>query len=432
MKKIYIFLSLVVLSFVLVGCNFFNETTTATRVPFTADTTNTTVTTTTEINADEIASDVYARIYSEIYQQVKDEVSQNLSDEKFDEIYNAVISSLQQQIDDGTIQINPETIVDMIKNIENTAANAVIGVSNLDTSGSIQAIGSGVIYKHVGDMYYVVTNNHVVENGSSYQVRFEDGSTLTAHLMGVDSLVDVAVLYFISDDDYPVVQFADSDNVQTGDIVVAVGNPSGYDFYGSMTMGIVSGTNRYFDIDGDGVKDLFVGYIQHDAAINGGNSGGALFDINGDVLGINVIKLADISIEGMGFAIPSNLVKAICADIEEYGYSIQKPMLGIQFLDISAIYDNQAYLDQNSIVIPSAVNNEGFYITAVTPGATLDGIVNPRDIITDIGDIHITSSEQFIQEFSKYKVGDVISITIYRNGQFMTIDNIVLKAKVES
>lgn len=435
LKKIFVFLGLIILSFTLVGCNFINTTTTDTTMSFSTTSTNNlatgttqTFTTTASIDASQIASDVYEKIYNDIYNQVKTEVLQNISAQKFDDIYNAILDNLQQEIAAGTITVTPQTIVDMIKNVEATAAQSVIGVSNLDSSGQVTAIGSGVIYKHASSTYYVVTNNHVVEGGSSYQVRFADGSTVDATLLGVDSLVDVAVLSFTSTNDYTVAQFANSDQVQTGDLVLAVGNPSGYDFYGSMTMGIVSGTNRYFDIDGDGVKDLFVGYIQHDAAINGGNSGGALFNAQGQVLGLNVIKLADISIEGMGFAIPGNLVQAICSDIEQYGYSIQKPLLGIQFLDI---YNNAEAFQQQGITLPSGVT-EGFYVTAITSGASVDGYIQVGDIVTQIGDITVHDSSQFIKEFTKYKVGDVISIHLIRNGQTMTIDNITLKAKVTS
>ncbi len=449
MKKIYVIFGLILLSFVFIGCNAF--TTASTTSGASATTTSGPVVTssyatssamgttmpsaTQTIDKSALISDVYQQIYEQVYDQVKAQVAQDLSDQKFDEIYTALINEMKAGIDDGTYQLSAESLVDMIHSVVQNAAKTVIGVSNLNSQGEIQAVGSGIIYKHVGSRYYVVTNNHVVEDGSSYQIRFADGSTVAATLRGTDSLVDIAVLYFDSDETYPVATFADSDAAQKGDLVLAVGNPSGYDFYNSMTMGIISGTNRYFDIDGDNIKDLFVGYIQHDAAINAGNSGGALFDINGKVLGINVIKIADVSVEGMGFAIPGNLVQAVCADIEEYGYSIQKPMLGIQFSDLT---ENRDYLITNGATIPDDITG-GFYIMSVTSGATLDGIVQPDDIITRIADIDLNggpgtaddiSSVEFIELFSKYKVGDVISIDVYRSGQTLTFNNITLKAKV--
>jgi serine protease Do len=191
-------------------------------------------------------------------------------------------------------------------------------------------------------------------------------------------------------------------------------------------MGIVSGLDRYFDIDNNGINDMFVNYIQHDAAINSGNSGGALFDVDGDVIGINVIKLSATEIEGMGFAIPSNLVSAICSDIEELGYSLQKPVLGINFIDIRGHAD---FFEANEIVIPEDID-DGFVIFEVYEGSSFDGFVFAGDIITVIADIDLSTAEDFVYRFSKYIVGDVISITLYRDGQYITINDIELKAQV--
>ena len=173
---------------------------------------------------------------------------------------------------------------------------------------------------------------------------------------------------------------------------------------------------------------MFVNYIQHDAAINSGNSGGALFNIDGEVIGINVIKISATEVEGMGFAIPSNLVSAICSDIEEFGVSLQKPVLGINFLELRGHID---YLVANGAVIPNGVT-DGFYIFAVVEGASFDGYVQAGDIIVTIADIELTTAEEFVYEFSKYKVGDVISISLYRAGTLLTFDNIELKAKVSN
>ncbi|MCK5732385.1 MAG: serine protease, partial [Tenericutes bacterium] len=330
-------------------------------------------------------------------------------------------------IESGAITLTADTIVEMILNIEQNAANSVVGVIAYDAAGTALQTGSGVIYKHVGDKYYVATNEHVVRDGISLDIYFEDGSTISASLLGVDELVDVAVLSFLSTDEYEVSSFADSSLVGKGDIILAVGHPQGFDFYGSLTMGIISGTDRYFSTDGDGVRDLFVNYIQHDAAINGGNSGGALFDINGDVIGLNVIKISATDVEGMGFAIPSNLVAAICSDIEEFGVSLQKPVLGIELLELRDNVDQLINVEGASI--PNGVT-DGFYIMNVTEGASFDGYVLPGDIIVRIGDIDLTTIEDFIINFAKYLIGNKISISLYRDGVLLTFDDIELKAKV--
>jgi len=128
----------------------------------------------------------------------------------------------------------------------------------------------------------------------------------------------------------------------------------------------------------------------------------------------------------MGFAIPSNLVSAICSDIEELGYSLQKPVLGINFIDIRGHAD---FFEENELVIPDGIT-DGFYIFEVYADSSLDGIVFANDIITKIADIDLTTAEEFVYRFSKYIVGDIISITLYRDGQYITIDNIELKAQV--
>lgn len=435
MKKILILISFAFVTLALSGCTFFElftertgqTTLETTTTASTNSTTSTTVTPTTRtIDRDMVLSDVYERIYQDLYDDVKQEVQDSISQERFDEIYSSILSQLIQKIDDGEITVTSEMVVNMIRNVEETSVASVVGVTNYNRYGAKNSIGSGVIYKHVGDKYYVVTNNHVVEDGSSYEIRFEDGTTVDAILQGTDALVDVAVLYFFSDEEFTVANFGDSEAVQKGDMVIAVGNPNGYQYFGSTTMGIVSGINRYFDIDNDGIKDMFVNYIQHDAAINSGNSGGALFDLNGDLIGINVIKISATDIEGMGFAIPSNLISAICSDIEEFGYSKQKPVLGINFVQIAG---NQEYFTQNDIFIPSSIQN-GFYINSVVEGSTLDGYVQPGDIIVEIAGIQLSNTEDFVLYFSQYLVGDIISIRLYRSGSYITINNIELLANV--
>ncbi len=426
MKKILIFINIILLVGVLSGCTFIEIFTENTDTNVTTSTNETASITTKTLNKDVILSEVYARIYQDLYDDVLQEVKDNISEERFNEIYSNILSQLIQKIDDGDITVTAEMIVDMIKNVEESSANAVVGVTSLNEYGVRISIGSGVIYKHIDNKYFLVTNHHVVENGTFFEVRFADGSTKEAILQGSDSLVDLAVLYFFSDDDLEVAHFGDSDASEKGDIILAVGNPYGYDYYGSMTMGVVSGTNRYFDIDGDGINDMFVNYIQHDASINSGNSGGALFNIQGEVIGINVIKISATAIEGMGFAIPSNLVSAICSDIEEFGYSKQKPVLGINFVSIAG---NEAYFTLNGITIPEGITN-GFYINDVIEGSTLYNYVQPGDIIVEIAGIQLTSAEDFVLYFSQYIVGDIISIKLYRDGSFITIDNIELLASV--
>jgi serine protease Do len=438
MKKILIFLSLVLLVFGLAGCSFFNTTTSTvatnpiTTTPTTATGTTTTSQTTTgtlSVNMDEVIAALYERIYADLYADVRVEVIADLTQERFQQIYDQVITELLTLVDSGELTLSAEVVADQILEVAVQYSLSVVGVSNLNASDVVQSLGSGIVYKHVGDTYWVVTNQHVVEDGASFQIRLADETTYEATLLGVDSLVDLAVLRFTTTDVLPVADFGDSDTVSKGDLIIAVGHPSGYEFFQSTTLGIVSGIDRYFDIDNDDIRDMFVDYIQHDASINSGNSGGALFNLAGEVIGINVIKIAAVDIEGMGFAIPINLAAAICADIEVYGVSKQKPVLGITFRDIATTDPYEFTSD--GITIPVGIT-AGFYIQAVGAGSTMDGYLQAGDILLEIGDVVIEDTTQFVTEFSKYRVGDIVDIVYYRDGQTYTVTNIELKPKVVS
>lgn len=423
MKKLLVFLTMIIVVGLLVGCSgLFPEIENSTRTFLTKTTASTT--TVNSIDEEMVISELYKKIYDSLYDEVRQEVINDIAEERFQQLYDSVILALLAEIDSGNITVSAASVIDMILAIEANQANSVVGVVNINEDEVSQSIGSGVIYKKDGNRYYVLTNNHVVENGSSYKVVFEDGTEIDAVLRGVDQLVDVAVLYFETSDILPVSSFGDSALLNKGEIIIAVGHPSGFTYYGSMTMGIISGLDRYFDIDNDGVNDMFVGYIQHDAAINSGNSGGALFNLQGELIGVNTIKLTSVEIEGMGFAIPSNLVKAIVTDIEEFGYSIQKPVLGIRFVDIK---NNQEYFTANGITLPEGVT-EGFYILEVELGKTMEEYLLPGDIVTQIGDVVISSSRQFVEDFSVYRVGDLIDVVLIRNGVPMEITDILLKA----
>ncbi|MCF7924084.1 MAG: trypsin-like peptidase domain-containing protein [Candidatus Izimaplasma sp.] len=413
MKKKLIIGLLFLMMLTFVGCSQI--------INFETTTTNETTqeTTTTEITEQEIDlsqlredvySDVYSRIYNELYLNIRADVIEDVSDEQLDIIYNQVKTDILEKIETGEITLEAKSIYDSIINVGQTSAQAVVGVSSLDSSDEVLGVGSGVIYKRLDNTYYVVTNYHVVEGAQTIQIQMEDEVVYTASLRGFEDLVDLAVLYFESEADFTVANFGDSDQTKKGEFILAVGNPSGYDYYNTLTMGIVSGINRYFDIDQDGTRDMFVNYIQHDAAINAGNSGGALFNLNGEIIGINVLKLVDFDIEGMGFAIPSSLVELIVGDIEEFGFSRRKPVLGITFIDIS---QNRDVLISEGYEIPEDVYR-GFYIQDIVPDSTVDGHIFPDDIVIQIGEVEIVNTSDFVEEFSRYLVGDIIDIVVLR------------------
>ena len=166
----------------------------------------------------------------------------------------------------------------------------------------VEGVGSGVIFRKDG---YIVTNNHVVANAKELIVSFSDGKTLNAELIGTDEMTDIAVVK-VKADNLPVAQFGNSDDIMVGEPAIAIGNPLGLEFQGSVTVGVISALNRKL-----AVNEGFVQLIQTDAAINPGNSGGALLNADGEVIGINSAKLATTEVEGMGFAIPINTAQEI-------------------------------------------------------------------------------------------------------------------------
>jgi serine protease Do len=218
-----------------------------------------------------------------------------------------------------------DDITDMIAQ----ARGSVIGIITETAEGI--GTGSGVIYKNVDGTYFVVTNHHVVENGTSFTIVYERSGLLfeinnsKIELLGSDETTDLAVLTFESSQLFPVIEISDSYDIELGQFVFAIGNPLGFDYYGTVTMGVVSGLSRYVLDESTGFNATL---LQHDAAISPGNSGGALLNANGELIGINNMKLVDDNVSLIGFAIPSNTVKRIAEDLEDDG-EVTRPYLGI-------------------------------------------------------------------------------------------------------
>ena len=295
-----------------------------------------------------------------------------------------------------------------------------INLEEFDTEPQLAGTGSGVVYKIDGDTAYIVTNNHVVENSDSLEVQMSDGRKTEAELIGTDALSDLAVLAIPADYADTVLEFADSDDVQVGSLAIAIGSPVGSEFASSVTQGIISGLNRKVEVDtnGDQKPDWDMTLIQTDAAINPGNSGGALVNSKGQLVGINSSKLASATIEGMGFAIPSNDVKDITQQLESTG-SVERPALGIQMYDLSNISINSRVnilkLEEDQV--------DGVVIMKVQRGSSADKAgLQEYDVITMINDQEITDAMSLKKALYQYNVGDTVQITIVRDGQEETID----------
>lgn len=290
--------------------------------------------------------------------------------------------------------------------VEDTASGVLgIGVETALGSGS----GSGVVYKKEGNMYYLVTNEHVVEDAISITIIYEKNGLLfevessDVTLVGLDVQTDLAVLTFESEEDFAVIPIADSYQVELGDVVFAIGNPLGFEYYGTVTMGVISGLARYVN---DGLVDGFdATLLQHDAAISPGNSGGALLNLNGELVGINNMKIVDDDVTSIGFAIPSNTVSRIIRDLEDDG-EISSPFLGIS--TIAQV--NQCGLDYGVCV-------------TVTPGlpADLAGLEDDDVIIGYLNEgmteyLEINNFNDLREAILNSSVGETVQIKYVRNG----------------
>lgn len=283
-------------------------------------------------------------------------------------------------------KINP-SVVAVITEEGNVVEN---GVSGTETSQ-----GTGIIVSEDG---YVVTNSHVIGDSKKYTVKvaFSEEEEYKAKVVGYDTRTDLAVLKIDAGKKLLPAEFADSDNVEVGQDVAAIGNPGGINFSNSLTRGIISALNRKVD-------DSSIGFLQTDAAINPGNSGGPLVNLAGQVIGINTIKIVNTEYEGMGFAIPSRAVKEVADDIISKGYVSGRVRIGITGMALTK-------LTAQANGVPTGILIDSFANDSPLPK---EG-VKKNDIITKIDGVEVTGFSRFYAELAKHEPGDEVKLTIYR------------------
>lgn len=322
---------------------------------------------------------------------------------------------------------------DISKVVENVK-NAVVSVINKQASGrnslygtqqqqqsndelTTASEGSGVIYKKENGYAYIVTNNHVIANSQELEVLLADGTREKAELVGSDQWTDLAVIRIPADKVSTVAEFANSDEVKAGQTAIAIGSPLGSEFATSVTQGIVSANNRPVptDVDGDGQQDWIVNAIQTDAAINPGNSGGALINSAGQVIGINSMKISKSSVEGMGFAIPSNEVVSIINELEKNG-KIVRPALGISMVNLSNVNSQVV----NQLNLPKDVKGGVVVAEVSSKGSAKAAGLQPYDVIVEMDGKKVEGIQNLRKILYSHKVGDKLEVTYYRNGQKQT------------
>ncbi|MBQ2444416.1 MAG: trypsin-like peptidase domain-containing protein, partial [Clostridia bacterium] len=255
--------------------------------------------------------------------------------------------------------------------------------------------GTGIIISSDG---YMVTNSHVVNDDSKSNVYIttKNGDEFSAVVVGCDVRTDIAVLKANNAENMPPAVFADSEKLKVGQDVVAIGSPGGSSYSNSLTRGIVSALDR--NLDGSAVT-----YIQTDAAINPGNSGGPLANLNGQVVGINTIKIVNTQYEGMGFAIPSVTIKNIADRIIKNGYVADRPQLGIISKEIS--------------VTTAKANNTvaGIYVQQIQDKSPLKNTkLKEGDIITKIDNVEVTSFYKLFKVLDSHDIGDKVKVSVCR------------------
>lgn len=360
--------------------------------------------------------EIREEIYEEISQQYKDEMAE----------LNSTVELLQTSIKNTPtysqgVLSQLDELVSPVVAIADAVRPSIVGIRVVIPSSKIQSgffwyetgesesSGSGIILSSDG---YIATNYHVVSYYDEYEnvlisVILEDGTELEAELIGGDEANDLAVIKANTNGlELPAATIGNSSELQVGEVVVAIGNPLGTQFAGTVTMGIVSALDR--NISSENTAETL---IQTDAAINPGNSGGALINSKGEVIGITSSKIADTDVEGLGFAIPMDFAKPIIEDIIEYGYVKDRPATGISGQTVSSSMARYYGLPTGVMVTEVAVDS----------GAELAGI-QEYDIITEIDGVAITSMSDIQAINETHSVGDILQVTFYRNREYHTVN----------
>lgn len=384
---------------------------------------------------------------------IKPETSSNVTNNVENNITNNVINYENITIKDlETCVINTAKILESSSiGVELKATHRTLVNGNYIVSEDTESIGSGVIYKRIENYddenklesytYYAFTNRHVILGNNSeytynvYAYLGNEDVEIKANVLGYDQKVDMAVITFEHTTLIQPVEIADSDEISNGQFVIAIGNPNGFEYYGSVTFGVISGKLRYVpeDLDNDGVNDFNATFIQHDAAINSGNSGGGLYTIDGKLIGINTMKLVDSKTDNMGFAVPSNVLKSIAENYIEKGLEIIRPRLGVTTIPVNEL-TNYLIAQNNLKPIPSIYSGKkyGLYVTDISPNSSISSSkIQKDDILLEFGGEKLYNSTILsakLNSLSDYFVGSVVDITYFSRSQNKIVsESITLK-----
>lgn len=308
----------------------------------------------------------------------------------------------------NNVTVNENSISTAVGKVYDSA----VMIKNYKNS-TLLGTGSGFVYKTDDNYGYIMTNQHVIANGNRVTIVLSNDNEVEGEVLGGDSYIDLAVVRIAKDDVIQVATIGSSENAALGDTVFTVGAPLGYEYRGSVTKGTLSGKNRMVSVTVKTTNDWIMSVMQVDAAINPGNSGGPLLNINGEVIGINSLKVVKDEIEGMGFAIPIEDAMKYVPTLEA-GKTIDRPLIGITMANIGDTYT----LYQNGINLDSAIT-EGVVVIGTISGSGAEAAgLKKGDIITKIGDKTVKNAAYLKYElYYKHNPGDKVEITYIRNGK---------------
>ena len=287
--------------------------------------------------------------------------------------------------------------------------DSVVVVENY-RSGRLTGYGSGFVYKKDNKYGYILTNNHVVEEATEVKVTLSSGEEIEAEVLGTDAYMDIAVLKIDIDKVLQVAEIGDSTEAKIGDTVFTVGTPVSTDYAGTVTKGIISGENREITVTNNG-SSYMMEAIQIDASINPGNSGGPLVNINGEVIGINSVKLVESSVEGMGFAIPIEVAMSQIDKLEK-GETIERPVIGVALYDL----DSLPLVGYSDLRIDDSIDS-GVVVDSVESGSDAEEAgLQKNDIIIKLDGTEVKNSAHLKYLLYKHNIGDSVKLTIVRNG----------------
>lgn len=330
----------------------------------------------------------------------------------------------QQNKDLGAKDYVSVDVSSQITNVVDEVSSSVVGVTNIQhqadfwqqQEGNEAGTGSGVIYKKADGYAYVVTNHHVIEGADEVEVVLSDETNVEAELLGSDLFTDLAVLRISDEHVKEPIEMGSSDELKVGEPAIAIGNPLGHMFSGTVTQGVISGTQRTIPLDfnQDGRADWQAEVIQTDAAINPGNSGGALINIEGQLIGINSMKINQASVEGIGFAIPINTARPVIEELEETG-EVTRPYLGVEIYSLDEVPKAEW---KRTLRLPDKIKG-GVYIWSIEPLSPAEQAGLKRlDVITALDGKEVTDTIDLRKVLYEDKeVNDEIKVTFYREGK---------------